>query len=194
MMTSYEAVVVGASTGGLRALRTVASALPANFAAPVIAVLHISPSSDGYYVSYFQDSCRVRVKEADEKEQAVSGWLYLAPPDYHLLIEDDGTFSLSIGERVSFARPSIDVLFESAADAYCPGLIGVVLTGANSDGSSGLKKIKKYGGLAVVQDPGDAEEGFMPQAAISSTEVDYVLGLSEMGPLLKRLVGEKNGK
>ena len=127
------------------------------------------------------------MKQADEKECILPGVIYLAPPGYHLMIEEDKTFSLSVDSPVNFARPSIDVLFETEADAYGARLVGVILTGANSDGSRGLKKIKDSGGLVLVQDPESAEAATMPRAAVEGTEVDYVLPLEEIGPFLNRM-------
>jgi two-component system chemotaxis response regulator CheB len=132
----------------------------------------------------------VQVKEAEEKETAVPGTVYVAPANYHLLLEDDRTFSLTLESRVRFARPSIDVLFESAADVYGSRLIGIILTGANDDGSRGLAAIKKRGGLAVVQDPTGAEVDTMPRAALRAAEVDFVLPLVAIGPFLANLYKE----
>jgi two-component system chemotaxis response regulator CheB len=115
------------------------------------------------------------------------GMAYLAPPNYHLLLEPDRTFTLTIDERVNYARPSIDVLFETAAEAYKDKLIGIILTGANNDGSKGLKKIKEFGGLAIVQDPETAEVASMPRAAILTSVVDHIIPLEEIAPLLNSL-------
>ena len=184
----YKAVVMGASAGGFSALSTVLTVLPADFAAPVIIVQHMSPDSDNYVVRTLNGCCRIRVKEADEKEKAVPGGVYIAPPNYHLMIEEDTTLSLSTGKRVRNSRPSIDVLFETAAEAYGTGLIGVILTGSNNDGSRGLSRIKSEGGLAVVQDPETAEADEMPGAAIAMVDVDNILTLSEIGPFLCKII------
>lgn len=128
------------------------------------------------------------MKEADEKEEIENGVVYFAPPNYHLLIERDHTFSLSADRRVNFARPSVDVLFESAANAYGSELIGVILTGANNDGARGLKKIKDMGGLTIVQDPASAEARYMPEAAIEEVQtVDYILPLEKIKTILIKL-------
>jgi two-component system chemotaxis response regulator CheB len=137
--------------------------------------------------------CRIVVKEAEEKVMPQPGMAYIAPADYHLMVEADRTLSLSREERVNFSRPSIDVLFETAAEAYADKLIGVVLTGANADGSQGLQLIKKLGGTCVVQDPLTAVSARMPQSAIASTEVDYVVPLGEIAPLILGLLEGKNG-
>lgn len=183
----YEAIVVGVSAGGMEALCTILPSLPANFSCPVIIVQHMHPESGGYLPTILNKKCQTTVKEADEKEQIGPGVIYIAPPNYHLLIEKDRTFSLSLEEPVNFSRPSIDVLFESAADAYRERLVGVILTGANKDGSRGLKRIKEMGGLAIVQDPLTAEIDSMPRAAISAVNVDYVLPLDQIGPFLVKI-------
>ena len=183
----YDAVVIGVSAGGLHALRAILPRLPEKFPVPVVVVQHRGPESDGFFTEYLGQRCAVQIKEAEEKEMAAAGTVYLAPANYHLLLEDDRTFSLTLESRVRFARPSIDVLFESAADVYGSRLIGIVLTGANDDGSRGLAAIKNRGGLAVVQDPADAEVDTMPRAALQATEVDFVLPLAAIGPFLANL-------
>lgn len=185
----YKAIVIGVSAGGMKALDKVLVNLPADYALPVIIVQHMNPVSDDFLPRYLNEKCQINVKQADEKEKVLPGIVYIAPPNYHLLVEDDETFSLSIDKPVNYARPSIDVLFETAADVYGKGLIGVILTGASSDGSNGLKKIKDSGGLTVAQDPETAESATMPLAAIKATQVDYILPLEEVGPFLCRLNG-----
>lgn len=180
----YRAVVIGASAGGIHAIKAIIMALPGNFHLPIIIVQHISPLSDNYWITLMDSLSALTVKEADEKEKIRKGTIYITPPNYHLLIERDETFSLSIDPKVNYARPSIDVLFESAADVYKDQLIGVILTGANSDGANGLRRIKEYGGLAIVQDPATAESASMPTAAIAATQVDYILPLEEIIDIL----------
>lgn len=184
----FAAIVMGSSAGGIKALSTVLESLPQNFPLPIIIVQHLHPNSNGYLVHILSAKCALRVKQAEEKEYIIDGVVYLAPPNYHLLIEEDRTFSLSLEERVNFSRPSIDVLFESAVYAYRHQLIGVILTGANSDGSSGLKKIKQVGGYAIVQDPDTAEAEAMPRSAIMATQVDKILPLDNIGSHLLHLV------
>jgi len=186
-LTPYEAVVIGVSAGGMHALRTILPSLPEKFPVPVVVVQHRGAESDDFFTQYLDQRCAVQVKEAEEKEAAAPGTVYLAPANYHLLLEDDRTFSLTLENRVRFARPSIDVLFESAADVYGARLIGIVLTGANDDGSRGLAAIKKRGGLAVVQDPATAEVDTMPRAALQAAKVDFVLPLAAIGPFLANL-------
>lgn len=180
-------MVIGVSAGGLHALSTVLPAFPASFPVPVVVVQHLSPHSDNYSTRYLDSISAIRVKEVDEKEIIIPGFVYTAPPNYHVLIEEDKTFSLSVEDRINFARPSVDVLFESAADVFGSHLIGVVLTGANNDGSKGLKKIKEAGGLTVAQDPETAEVDGMPRAAIEYSPVDRILRLEEVGPFLVQM-------
>jgi two-component system chemotaxis response regulator CheB len=183
--------VIGVSAGGIHALSTIIPVLPAAFPLPVIVVQHLSPHSDNYTIHYLDNISGIRVKEIDEKEKIMPGIVYAAPPNYHALVEEDETFSLSVEDRINYARPSIDVLFESAADVYERRLIGVILTGANNDGSKGLKKIKDQGGLTVVQDPNTAEVDGMPRAALETTTVDHILQLEEIGPFLVKMANQR---
>jgi len=184
----YKAVVIGSSAGGLNALKVLFRGLESRFKLPVIIVQHISPDAENYLIHILNELKKLNVKEADEKETPVRGMVYVAPPNYHLLIEADQTFSLTVDERVNYARPSIDVLFETAAEAYQDSLIGIILTGANHDGSNGLKRIKELGGLTIVQDPETAEVDSMPRAALLSTQVDKVLPIDEIAPFLNSLI------
>ena len=185
-MKNYDAIVIGTSAGGMDALSVVIPALPKNFSLPVIVVQHLDPNSELYLCQILKRLSQINIEEACEKQKINSGNVYLAPPNYHLLLEENKTFSLSFDEKVQWSRPSIDVLFESAAEVYQNKLIGVLLTGANSDGSAGLKVIKEYGGLVVVQDPSTASAPYMPQAAINSVSVDHILELNEVAPFLSR--------
>jgi len=180
----YEAIVIGVSAGGMNALKTLFSLLPEDFKIPIIIVQHVSPRSENVWIQLLNEKSHLDIKEADEKEKIEKGKVYIAPPNYHLLVEKNKTFSLSVDERVNFARPSIDVLFETAADAYQHHLIGVVLTGANNDGSKGIKRIKECGGLTIVQQPDTAESPYMPASAIATSPPDYILPLEEIIKLL----------
>ena len=191
---AYKAVVIGTSAGGMEALGLILEKLPSNFPVPILIVQHLSPDSDGYMARRFNELYGLKIKEADEKEKPLPGTVYIAPANYHLLVEIDQHLSLTVGEKVNYARPSVDVLFESAADTYGSGLIGIILTGANSDGSNGLKVIKENGGLAIVQNPYRAVAQAMPKAAIKMADVDYVLEVSEIGEKLIELVGCRNGR
>jgi len=178
-------VVVGASTGGLKALQTLLGSLPAEFPLPIAIVQHRGADSEGL-PEFLRASSRLRVKEPEDKEPIEVGKVYIAPRDYHLLIENQ-SFALSTESPVAYARPSIDVLFESAADEYEDRVIGVILTGANRDGARGLHKIKAQGGLTIVENPASAKSREMPEAAISLTTVDWILPLQEIGPTLGKL-------
>jgi two-component system, chemotaxis family, protein-glutamate methylesterase/glutaminase len=181
----YRVVVIGASAGGLHALRAVLSALPADFPIPIAVIQHRSRDSE-LLCELLQNDTPLRVLEVLDKEEMRPGSVYVAPPDYHLLVEE-GFFSLSVDAPVRFSRPSIDVTFESAADSYGMDVIGVVLTGANADGAAGLARIVAGGGYAVVQDPATAEVAVMPRAARAAVPAARVLPLDEIGPHLARI-------
>lgn len=180
---AFELVVVGTSLGGLRALEILLAGLPKSFPMSIAVVQHRHKASDNTLMTLLQQHSALPLKEPEDKEVLVPGWVYLAPADYHLLVEA-GSFALSTDAPVWYARPSIDVLFESAADAYAQRVIGVILTGANQDGAQGLAKIKARGGLAVVQEPITAESRTMPKAAIAAVAVDWILPLEDIAPLL----------
>jgi len=183
----YKIIVMGASAGGRAAFLTVLSPLPEDFPIPIVVVQHVHPNQNMFFIEDMNNQCRLAVKPGEEKEAIQRGKIYFAPPDYHLLIEEDKTFSLSFDEKVHNARPSIDVLFESAVDAYASEIIGIILTGANFDGVHGLKLIKNSGGLAIVQNPEEAESPTMPKGAINMTKVDHILTLKEIEEFLKKL-------
>jgi two-component system chemotaxis response regulator CheB len=183
----YAAVVIGVSTGGVEALKVLLPALPASFPLPIAIVQHRDRRSDGFLADYLNARTRIAVSEAEDKEPFCAAHAYLAPAGYHLLIESDRSLSLTVDERVNYSCPSIDVLFESAANVYAQSLIGVVLTGANADGAQGLKAIKARGGLAVVQDPQTAAATTMPRAALEATPVDHVVALERIAPLLTQM-------
>lgn len=169
-------------------MKTIFESLDGKFPLPVIVVQHMSPDADDYLATFLNSMKKIRVKEADEKEIPKAGVAYIAPPNYHLLMEHDGSFTLTIGERVNYARPSVDVLFETAAEFYGEDLIGIILTGANNDGSLGLKKIKEHGGLTIVQDPNEAESDTMPRTALEMAKPDHVLTLKEIANFLNSLI------
>lgn len=183
----FEAIVVGVSSGGMNAMKVMFSLLPKDFNTPVIIVQHIGAHSDSQWIKFLNDKSNLPIKEADEKEKIESGKVYLAPANYHLLIEKDRTFSLTVDERVNYSRPSIDVLFESAAEVYVDKLIGVILTGSNNDGANGIKRVKECGGLAIIQNPETAESAFMPKSAIAAITPDYILSLEAIAELLIEL-------
>jgi two-component system chemotaxis response regulator CheB len=183
----YAAVVIGVSTGGVEALKVLLPALPAAFPLPIAIVQHRDRRSDGFLADYLNAMTGIAVSEAEDKEPFCAAHAYLAPAGYHLLIESDRSLSLTVDERVNYSCPSIDVLFESAANVFARSLIGVVLTGANADGAQGLRTIKARGGLAVVQDPHTAAAMSMPRAALDATPVDHVVPLERIAPLLTQI-------
>jgi two-component system chemotaxis response regulator CheB len=185
----YELVAIGASWGGLHAVETVLGALPEGFTTPIAIAQHRAADSGSGALSRMLSLRSGRdVCEAGDKDAIEPGRVYVAPPDYHLLVEPTG-FALSTDVYVQHSRPSIDVLLDSAADTYGDRLIGVVLTGANDDGAYGIKRVKRRGGLTVAQDPATAARREMPEAAIATGAVDHVLPLEEIGPKLGELVG-----
>jgi two-component system chemotaxis response regulator CheB len=180
----YELICVGASWGGLRAIGRLLADIPEGVEQPIVIAQHRGPDAmEGALAELLARRTSRPVADVDDKAPIERGHVYVAPPDYHLLVER-GSFALSVDERVHHARPSIDVLFESAADAYGDGVIGVILTGANQDGAAGLARIKARGGVAVIQDPAGAERRAMPDAAIAATVADAVLPLAAIGSFI----------
>ncbi len=188
---NYHAIVIGASAGGLYALASILENLPVNYPLPIIIVQHRIKDQKSLLEEVLQSKCKLMVKQADEKEKIEGGCVFVAPPDYHLLIESDYTFSLSSDLPVSYSRPSIDVLFESAAEVYKTKLIGVILTGANSDGTNGFKAINHYGGLTIAQSPEEALFPLMPSAAIAANVVSKIMTVAEMHRFLLKTAGYK---
>lgn len=186
LATAFEIIVIGVSMGGLRALEVILPGLPKGLPVAVAIAQHRHRNQDGELVSYLRHQSPLPVYEAQDKQAIVAGNVYLAPADYHLLVEP-GHFALSTEAPIFHARPSIDVLFESAAAAYGEQVIGVILTGASNDGANGLAKVKAYGGVAIVQDPVTAESQTMPKAAIAAVSTATVLSLPEIAPFLVRL-------
>ena len=186
-MNDIQAITVGASAGGVSALLSLFHALPADFQVPIVCVLHLPDDRHSQLAQVFKRRLGRPVCEAQDKQAVAPGMIYFAGPGYHLSVEQDRSFSLSQEERVHFSRPSIDILFESAADAYGPALVGVLLTGANEDGARGLACIKQAGGHTLVQDPREAHIATMPSAAIALKRPDYILPLSGIGQLLATL-------
>ena len=182
-----EAIVIGASAGALEALSSLLPGLAADYRLPILIVVHLPPHKNSLFAQLLRARCAIQVREAEDKEPIKPGVAYFAPPDYHLLVEDDRRLSSSGDEPVLFSRPSIDVLFESAADAYRGGLIGLVLTGANSDGARGLKAVVEAGGLAIVQSPDGAHAAAMPEAAIAACPDARVLPLNEIAEYMREV-------
>jgi two-component system chemotaxis response regulator CheB len=182
-----EAVVIGASAGGVEALGALLPTLPAGYRLPVFCILHLPPDRESRLTELFAERLALPVREAADKEGIEAGTVYFAGSGYHLSVERDFTFSLSCEPPVHFARPAIDVLMESSADAYGPGLVGILLTGANHDGAEGMAYIHASGGLTVVQDPDDAQVATMPKSAIDRFAPHLILPLARIGALLPML-------
>lgn len=182
--SSVEAVVIGGSAGAFDVLRVLVPALPRESAAPIIILLHVATDGPGILHEVLAHWTSLPVTQAEDKEPIVGGRIYVAPPGYHLLVERDRTFALSMDEPVNYSRPAIDVLFESAADAYGEGLMGVLLTGASSDGALGLQAIHRRGGTTVVQTPMSSEVALMPESAMRLFKPDHVLAPAQIASLL----------
>jgi two-component system chemotaxis response regulator CheB len=183
----FELVVIGASLGGLHALIVVLEGLPAAFPLPLVVVQHRGAEAESGISEVLQRHTGLMVTEVEDKEMIVGGRVYLAPPDYHLLAEPDRTFALSTEAPVRYARPSIDVLFESAADVYREKVVGVLLTGASVDGARGAHRIKQQGGWLIVQDPATAESRVMPEAGLAATQADEVVAIDRIAESLQHL-------
>lgn len=181
---THKAVVIGASAGALEALSGILPSLPDDFDLPVLVVVHVPPDRRSVLAELFQAKCRIPVREAEDKEPISAGTIYFAPPDYHLLVEMDKSLALSSDEAVLFSRPSIDVLFETAAEAYGSDLIAVILSGANSDGSKGLSAVIQAGGTALIQDPTSAFASAMPSAAIAACPDGRIMSLDRIAGYL----------
>jgi two-component system chemotaxis response regulator CheB len=190
-MAAYLAVIMGCSKGGINALCEILSELPSTFSVPIIIVSHLCPHSNSNLANILNQRSALSVKDAEEKVLPQAGHVYIAPPNYHLLIDDDGTFALNIDPKVCFSRPSIDVLFETAAEYYQEKLISLILTGANSDGTQGTRIVKNHGGLVIVQTPETAEAKSMPTSAITAGHVDYIVPLNEISAKLLELINWK---
>ncbi|MBU3954376.1 MAG: chemotaxis protein CheB, partial [Proteobacteria bacterium] len=154
---------------------------------PVIIVQHLSPDSDDFLATHFNRICSLCVKEAEDKEPIMNNTIYFAPANYHLMVEQDKTIALSTAERVQYSRPAIDVLFETAADAYADRLIGIILTGSNSDGTKGIQRIRELKGLVIAQSPESAQVNIMPLSAINQAGVDKILDLKEIAPYINQI-------
>ncbi len=186
MIRKFSAVIIGASAGGFVALSRILSLLPGDYSIPIIVVQHRSRDYRELLEEVLQRKSPIRIKQVNEKESLEKGFVYLAPSDYHLLIEEDFTFSLSDDPPVNYSRPSIDVSFESAAEIFREKLIGIILTGANNDGSKGIRKIKNYGGTTIAQDPKEAQFPMMPRSAVNTGMIDFIFSLNEIGSFLKK--------
>jgi two-component system chemotaxis response regulator CheB len=182
----YRLLIIGGSAGSLEVLIQLLPSIRQDLGVAIVIILH-RKNVESYLTDLLSEKASWPVKEAEEKEPILPGMIYLAPPDYHLLIEKDETFSLDYSEKVHYSRPAIDVTFEAAAEVYGFSSIGVLLSGANADGTEGIIKLKEAGGLTIVQDPAEATVSYMPQQAIKSLEVDYILNTKQMIDVINNL-------
>ncbi len=186
---TIDGVAIGTSAGGVDALSVLLPALPPTLQAAVFVVIHLPRERRSLLVDVFQPKCAVPVREAQDKDVVEPGTVYFAPPDYHLLIDRGPQLALSADDLVNFSRPSVDVLFESAADVYGDRLLGIILTGASNDGALGLDAVRRAGGRTIVQRPDTAQVPAMVESALQRGPVDYVLPLDEIAALLRTLDG-----
>jgi len=184
----YKAIVMGVSAGGLAALTAILPRFSGNLGLPILIVQHLSPGSDDFLATHFDKLCSLGVKEAEDKETIIKNTIYFAPANYHLMVEQDKTIALSTLEAVQYSRPAIDVLFETAAEAYLDQLICIILTGANCDGTNGILRIRQLKGLVIAQSPESAEVDVMPLSAINKAGVDKILDLEEIAPYINQII------
>ena len=186
-MTKCEAIWIGGSAGSLDVLLKVLPQLREDIGFSIVIILHRKPGADILLTDLISSRTNIPVKEIEEKDAVKAGIIYLAPSDYHLLIEKDGTFSLDHSEKVNYSRPSIDVAFESSAEVYKEKLVGLLLSGANADGVAGLKKIKKMGGRVIIQHPDSAIVSYMPAQARLQVKYDALLQIEEIAAWINKL-------
>jgi two-component system, chemotaxis family, protein-glutamate methylesterase/glutaminase len=186
-MNTPQAIAIGCSAGGVDALRTILGGLDARLRQPMLVCCHSGSDTVELLCEVLQRVSRLPVIEATERHRVRNGTVHLAPSGYHLLVEQDQHFALSIDPRVNYSRPSIDVMFCSAAEVWHEKLLGIVLTGGNADGASGLQRIRELGGTAIVQSPSNAEMPTMPKAALETAGADHCVDLSDIAPLINRL-------
>lgn len=190
MQSAGRAVAIGASAGAVEALNQILPILPRTFPWPIVVVVHLPPSGKSLLAELFQERCALRVFEAEDKQPIEPGTVYFCPPDYHLLVESTRELALSIDGPMRFSRPSIDVLFDSVADAYGSNAVGIVLSGANEDGARGLSAIAARGGLTIVQSPGTAHAQAMPSAALLAVPQSVTGSPQIIAQLLTQLAAE----
>jgi len=186
-MNQGKLLLIGGSAGSLQVILSMLTAVGRGYAMPVVVVLHRNNTFESSLEDLISTRTKVAIKEIEEKEPILPGMVYLCPADYHVLIEQDHTFSLDYSERVNFSRPSIDVTFKSAADVYGAGVFAVVLSGGNADGAEGMQEVKAHGGFTIVQDPETAEVPYMPQQVLLRMGVDLVVPTEELPEVIKGL-------
>ena len=187
-INKYNIVAIGGSAGSFDVLMKIVAELPEKTHASFIIVVHRKNSPDTILAQLLSIKTTLPVKEVEDKDVLKPGCIYIASPDYHLLIEDKHQFSLDSSEKINYSRPSIDVTFECVAEVFRSAAIGVLLSGANADGAVGLQKIKEYGGYTIAQDPSSADVGYMPQQAIDTGNVDAILHADEIAAFIKKLL------
>ena len=187
-VSKYRRVVIGGSAGSLDSILKIVAAVQEAVDVAFVVIVHRGKGGDSILTDLLSSQTTLVVKEVEDKELILPGTIYIAPPDYHLLLENEYTFSLDASEKVHYSRPSIDVTFESAALVYGPALVGVLLSGANADGAVGLKNIADAGGFTIAQQPATAEVGYMPQQAINLTKVSVILEGEDIGIFLRTLL------
>ncbi len=188
LQSGYKAVVVGGSAGSTVVMEEILSQLGRDFPVPILVVQHLHESDDGGFAEHLDRTCQLRVIVPCDKQPVEKGCVYVAPANYHMMPERNGTIALSVDEKVNWSRPSIDVTFDSAAHAYGNGLVAVIVSGANKDGAEGMKTVKSCGGIAIVQSPDTAESQVMPQAAIEAVNPDYILKPADIAKIVTQLV------
>jgi len=185
--SAIETVVIGVSAGGMTALSEIFQQLRPDFHLPVLIVQHLHPHQGNFHIEYFSEIAPIPVQEIEEKQPIRPARIYFAPANYHALVESDKTFALSVDDKVNYARPSIDVLFETASEVFQHHLLGIVLTGANRDGAQGLRQIADFGGKTIVQNPNTAQFAAMPQFALEAVSESHSLTLSEIVTVLNSI-------
>lgn len=188
----YKMIAIGGSAGSLNVMLDIISSLPPNTGASFVVIVHRKNSGDSILTDLIAAKTQMDVKEVEDKEPIVENTVYLAPSDYHLLTENEHSFSLDSSEKVHYSRPSIDVTFESIAEIFREGSIGILLSGANADGAEGLAKIRQFGGLAIVQNPASAEVSYMPEQAIQKNAADKILKPEEIVTLIVEMLSVKS--
>lgn len=190
----YKVIAIGGSAGSLDIILNIISDAPVNNNIVYIIVVHRKNDADSVLADLFSSRTNLKVKEVEDKDYILPGYIYIAPADYHLLLEDQHTFSLDSSEKIYYSRPSINVTFESVAEVFGNEAIGVLLSGANADGAQGLSKIKQAGGFTIVQDPKSAEVDYMPRQAIEQLKPDAVVGSNELPEFINKLISESTSK
>ncbi|HEY0176434.1 MAG TPA: chemotaxis protein CheB [Pedobacter sp.] len=186
-MGNCDAMIIGGSAGSLDVLLKVLPLVNPGLSIPVVIVIHRKHGTDSLLPELLSGRTKLKVKEIDEKEKIVAGTIYIAPSDYHTLIEQDHSFSLDYSEKVNYSRPSIDVTFQAAAEVYREKLVCVLLSGSNADGVEGLKSVKSWGGVTVIQDPATAQVAYMPEQALLHARIDYTLRTEDMAEFINLL-------